>query len=976
MQKRNSKIEQVIDAIVQCDSEIVYALQHKVRKKEIERNENMKKIVVTEKPLVAREYAKVLGVEGNHDGYIENDEWIITWCVGHLVTLSYPEAYDPDLKEWKDETLPFLPKQYKYEVIANVRKQFNTVKQLYNRSDISTIYFAGDSGREGIYIQALVRNAAGHTNGIDERVVWIDSQTEEEILNGIRDAKPYSAYSKMIASGYERAIEDYATGINFSRMLSIRYGHLANNYAATKKYRPIAVGRVMTCVLGMIVDREREIENFHVTPFYKIHNTLNGIDAEWKAVSSSRMYNSSKLYSDTGFKDDADCKEFIRTLPSCIKIEKLEKKIEKKGAPFLFNLAELQGECTKRFKISPDETLQIAQSLYEKKLTTYPRTDSRVLSTAVAMEIGKNLSGLANGYTGDCAQTAQELVNKQAFKDIARTKYTDDSKVTDHYAIIPTGSGYSSLNGLSDLEKNVFDLIVRRFLSIFMPPAEYQTVKMTEDAGGEKFFASAKVLLSPGYMEIAGLPANDKKADISVFNSLAEGQEYAASYSTKKGETAPPKRYTSGSMVLVMENAGNLIEDEELRAQIKSTGIGTSATRAEIIKKLITLEYISLNKKTQILTPAPLGNIIYEIVAHTIPDLLNPKMTASWEKGLDGIYSGEITCEAYRANLEDYVRKEIEKIRNESDTEGMLKGLERYKNKNAFVSKELDIPCPVCGGKIKTTTYGCLCSNYKKDATAEELCEKKACNFGIGQIAGKQLSEKEITELLRTGKSPLLKGFKGKSGKPFDARLKLIVDRSENGVPVPKLSFLFNEPEKTDILCPECNKPLIITKFGYGCSSYKSKEDPGCGFFVPVEICGYKLNTTDVKELVLNGILKGKTFISKQKKKFTADLKLMKQDGKYSAKFEFPEQQEEQSKIPCPKCGKMLMKGKWNYECKDCGYKISHSVAKKEIPEKEMKDLILGKQTDMIKGFTSKAGKKFNACLKADENGKISFVFD
>lgn len=836
----------------------------------------MKKIIVTEKPSVARTFAEVLHVKGNHDGYIENEEWIITWCVGHLVTLSYPERYDESYKEWKEETLPFLPSKYKYEVIEDVKKQFNVIKKLYNRSDVNAIYYAGDPGREGIYIQALVRSLAGCKQGIDEKVVWIDSQTELEIKRGIREAKPYSAYRNLINSGYERAVEDYASGINLSRMLSIRYGRYANQYAAAKKYRPVAVGRVMTCVLGMIVSREREIENFKVTPFYKIESNVNGIDAEWKAIQGSRMFQSPLLYNDTGFKEENDAQRFMQSLPSSVTIEKIEKKTEKKFAPKLFNLAELQSECTKQFKMSPDQTLEVAQLLYEKKLTTYPRTDSRVLSSAIAEEIRKNIAGIANGYEGDCKSVATQILSSNYSSIVKNIRYTDDSKVTDHYAIIPTGSGFGNISSLSERERNVYELVVKRFLSIFLPAAEYLTVKLIEDAGGEKFFATAKALQSPGYLLIAGIPSKENTPDISVFSSLIEGRQYPVSYSVKKGETAPPKRYTSGSMILAMENAGNLIEDDELRAQIKGSGIGTSATRAETIKKLVKNEYILLNSKTQVLTPAPLGNIIYEIVNDTIPDLLNPRMTASWEKGLESIAEGKIDATDYRKKMEDYIRREVNAIKTKTDDGSLLRKLDGYKSKNAFVSEELSAACPICGANVKTTSYGCVCTSYKKDATDTELRTKQACKFGIGQIAGKTLSSKNMSDLITRGNTEEIKGFKSKSGKSFAAKLKMTLIE-EDGITKPKIEFEFTEPKESNISCPTCNNPLV--------------------------------------------------------------------------------------------------KDKWNFSC-SCGYKISHFIAKKDIPDEEIKRLIAGERTNLIKGFISKNGKRFNAYLKINPEGTIEFEFE
>ena len=838
----------------------------------------MKSLIITEKPSVGRTFAETLHVTGNQDGYIENDKWIITWCVGHLIALSYPEAYDPALKEWHEETLPFLPSKYKYEIIKQFRNQFNIIKSLCNRKDVEQIYYAGDSAREGIYIQALVRAAVGHDSNVIEKVVWIHSQTGDEILRGIREAKPYSEYQNLIDSGYERAIEDYASGINFSRMLSVKYGRTANRYAGTKNYRPIAVGRVMTCVLGMVVFREREIESFQVTPFYKVISNVSGIEAEWKVIETSRAYQAPELYGDNGFREELFAADFIDTLPNIVTIEKIEKKIEKKHAPNLFNLAELQNECTKRFKLSPDKTLDIAQNLYEKKLTTYPRTDARVLSTAIAKEIRKNLSGISNKCPiSDCASVANEIIQKNADRNLSDTRYTDDTKVSDHYAIIPTGEGFGNFSGLKAEEKNVLELILRRFLSIFLPPAEYNVVKLTEDAGGEKFFASTKILQSPGYLSVAGLPKDAKEPAVDL-SSLTECKSYPAEYSIKKGETTPPKRYTSGSMVLAMENAGNLIEDEELRAQIKNTGIGTSSTRAETIKKLIKQEYLQLNPKTQVLTPAPMGNIIYVIVENTIPALLNPRMTASWEKGLEEIVAGRVSASEYRKKLEDYIRKEVNAIKTKPADSEIIASLEQYKGKNAHISKDLSVPCPICGCVLQTTKFGCICTKYKKEATQEELEEKKYCQFGIYQISGKTLSPDNIETLLSTGLLPETKGFKSKKGTPFSAALS------------------------------------------------------------------FKTTVTD-----------GRTC------------------GEIS--FVFPEKEEpKESSISCPKCGTHMVKDTWNYTCA-CGYKLSHVVAKKAVGETEIKKLISDGRTDLIKGFVSKNGKKFDAVLVLDKDGKVQFEF-
>ena len=646
-----------------------------------------KKVIVTEKPSVAQEFAKVLGVTGRKDGYIENDEYIITWCVGHLIEMAYPEVYDPELKKWDVDMLPFLPQKYIYQVIPEVKKQFNVIKKIYNSSGISCIYYAGDPAREGIYIQMLVRQEAGHNPNAKELVIWIDSQTEEEILRGIKEACPLSDKKLLADSGYMRAIEDYAFGINFTRLLTLKYGNLLNNACGGTHRGSLAVGRVMTCVLGMVVKREREIENFVPTPFYKITNTLtaNGgqIAATWKVTPASKYNNSDKLYNETGFLKKEDAQQMIKELPDKITIENIEMEEEKKTAPLLFNLAELQAECSKKIKISPDETLEVAQSLYEKKLTTYPRTDARVLSTAIAKVIDENIRGL------EAVEPVNGVVNKILqsgnWKNIANTKYTDDSKVSDHYALIPTGNIHEVEN-LSEREKKVYDLIVRRFLSIFCPPATYSKVRLTESAGTEKFYATAKVLSKAGYLAVTGVPEQKEGTEEikKAIESMTKGSVYDSSYSIECGETKPPKRYTSGTIVLAMENAGQLIEDEELRAQIKGSGIGTSATRAETIKKLVANDYLSLNKKTQVLTPAMYGNMVYETVDLTMSDLLSPKMTASWEKGLDGIVSGKVTQQEYRNKLETYIRKKCSDLKNEDKCHEISERIKKFAKVKEF----------------------------------------------------------------------------------------------------------------------------------------------------------------------------------------------------------------------------------------------------------------------------------------------------
>ncbi len=649
-----------------------------------------KKLIITEKPSVAMEFAKVLKITTKRkDGYLESEEWIITWCVGHLVTMSYPEKYDEKLKYWRLDTLPFIPKEWKYEIIPQVQKQFNIVQNLLQREDVEVIYNAGDSGREGEYIQRLVFMMAKPNPKAKMKRVWIDSQTEEEILRGIREAKDLSEYDSLSDSAYLRAKEDYLIGINFSRLLSIIYGrNLANKINEDRA--SISVGRVMTCVLGMVVSREREIRNFKKTKYYKIRGLFgdkeSSFKAEWKVNENSKMFESPKLYNESGFKKENDAKEFIKSLAGkSAKIVELKKSKQKENPPLLFNLAEIQNQCTKRFKIKPDETLEIIQNLYEKKLVTYPRTDARVLSTAVAKEITKNLNGLARGYKDEEVQGyIKKMVDEKYSTNLVKTKYVNDSKITDHYAIIPTGQGFENFNNLPELHKKVYKVIVNRFLAIFYPPAEYQKIQVTLEIENEEkkenFYASEKVCIKQGFLEILkpDKTNNKKKEDsknnneenddeqennIEILKSLKKGQVLEAqNYELKEAETSPPSRYNSGSIILAMENAGKLIEDEELREQIKGAGIGTSATRAEIIKKLEKIKYIDINKKTQIITPTLKGETIYDIVYQSMPDMLNPKLTASWEKGLDMVAKKEIKPDVFMDKLVNYINSKFNKL--------------------------------------------------------------------------------------------------------------------------------------------------------------------------------------------------------------------------------------------------------------------------------------------------------------------------
>ena len=641
-----------------------------------------KKLYIAEKPSVALEFARVLGISGKREnGYVEDENNVVTWCVGHLVTMSYPEAYDPAMKKWSMNTLPFIPEEWKYQVIESSKKQYDVVARLLNRKDVDTIYVCTDSGREGEYIYRLVRQEA-HVSGKDERRVWIDSQTEEEIKRGIREAKPLSEYDALAGAAYLRAKEDYLMGINFSRALTLKFGPMIAS-TIQAKYAVVSVGRVMTCVLGMVVRREREIRSFVPTPFYRVVAGFKKDDAvlegEWRAVEGSAYFESPLLYKENGFRKKEDAEKLIASLKTTEPYQGVvlssEKKTEKKNAPLLFNLAELQNECAKRFKKSPDETLEIAQELYEKKLTTYPRTDARVLSSAVAKEIAGNLKGIRS--LPELGTFAGEILDKGLYKGIANTQYTDDKKITDHYALIPTGQGLSALNSLDPVKRSVYELIVRRFLAIFYPPAVYEKYNVKTAIGKENFFSSARILKSPGYLQVYGNTqegeAEENAALYGLFSGLKKGDVlFVESLNIREGETSAPKRYNSGSLILAMENAGQLIEDEDLRAQIKGSGIGTSATRAEILKKLNTIHYIKINKKTQVVTPELFGELVYDTVDVSMRQLLNPELTASWEKGLSYVAEGSITTDEYMDKLSGFVIRRTSAVKGLND-QGVLR---------------------------------------------------------------------------------------------------------------------------------------------------------------------------------------------------------------------------------------------------------------------------------------------------------------
>lgn len=679
----------------------------------------MKNLYIAEKPSVAREFAKALGVKGadsagGRDGFIETEDSVVTWCVGHLVTMSYPDAYDPELKRWSMSTIPFVPTEYKYEVIGSSSRQFNTVKRLLNREDVGCIYVCTDSGREGEYIYRLVDSMAGVPSDKEKRRVWIDSQTEEEILRGIKEAKELSCYDNLSASAYLRAREDYLMGINFSRALTLKYSQTVKNYLKTDKC-VIAVGRVMTCVLGMIVKREREIREFIPTPFYRVVAVMDGFEAEWKAVDGSAYQDSPLLYKENGFKSKKSADKLIAELesvpPLSMLISRLDKKTEKKAPPMLYNLAELQNDCSRLFKISPTDTLAIVQELYEKKLVTYPRTDARVLSSAVAREISKNIGGLRQYEP--LASYAGHIIEQGGYKKISGSKYVNDKLITDHYAIIPTGQGLGSLKSVSDIARRVYDIVARRFLSIFYPAAEYEKTSLVmtrniitvgamdaeEHEKTEHFYANFKRLKKQGYLQIAKTQSVDKKNDdenlslkaLEKLGTLKKGDVLmASSFVVKEGETTPPKRYSSGTLILAMENAGQFIEDEELRSRIKGSGIGTSATRDSIITKLINNKYITLNKKTQIVTPTFLGEIIYDVVYYSINSLLRAEMTASWEKGLSGVAEGTISGDEYTDKMNSFVIRNTELVKgldNQYNLTYVFDKVKPYYNKKKTVGK-------------------------------------------------------------------------------------------------------------------------------------------------------------------------------------------------------------------------------------------------------------------------------------------------
>lgn len=952
-----------------------------------------KKLIITEKPSVARDFARVLGVSGNKNGSIENDKYVISWCYGHLVEMSYPESYDAKYKTWRLEDLPFLPKDYKYNVIESAKDQYAVVNSLLHREDIDTVYWAGDSGKEGQTIEENIRNFGGVREGMTELRVWIDSQTDEEILRGIREAKPMSEYERLGKSGIMRTIEDYSLGINFSRALSVKYGRMINDAAATSSYTAIAIGRVMTCVLGMVVNREREIRDFVETPFYRILGsfTENNFKCEWKAVSGSKYFESPLLYKENGFKKKESAEKLIDELSGKeAVIDSIESSMSKKRAPLLFNLAELQSECSKIFKISPADTLNVVQELYEKKLTTYPRTDARVLTTAVAKEISKNIKGLLQYQ--EVSSFAKNILDNRLYAGIEKTAYTDDSKVTDHYAIIPTGQT-QALGSLSELAKSVYKLIAKRFLSIFYPAAEYKVVKLSVLVDSEAFSSSAKVLVKKGYLEVSGLSLKDNddndndennaKEELIAFADTAKKGDtiLVNGYEIKEGKTSPPKRYTSGNLILAMENAGNLIEDEELREQIKKSGIGTSATRGEILDKLVRIKYLNQNSKTQIISPEKLGEMIYEVVKLTTPSLLNPEMTANWEMGLEGIINGTVDDVLYRQKLEDYIRRETTKMISTDLTYDIAGNINRFTGKDSkgiATRRPLGLKCPLCGGELTTTSFGYGCSNYFE--------KENKCSFSVGKVAGLDLSEEDFRDLITNQKTKVLSGFQTKNKRTFSAALKL-----ETNAQTGQLGLVFEfddvEPEYyEDLTCPVCKGRLMKTGFGTVCEN-RSKEEHGCHFSIG-EILGKKLSEEDLRDLVTKGetqVIKG--FKSKSNSLFSAKLKLATNEaGRMGIAFDFEGIEPDYVKdVKCPDCGGRILKKGSGFGCENfdaqnpesCKFYIG-KIASKNLSESNVVELLTEGKTKTIRGFKGKSGKKFDSCLVLTKNeaGKAAISFD
>ncbi len=938
------------------------------------------KVIVTEKPSVARTFAKVLGARNQNKGYYEGNGFVISWCLGHLVEMSYPEKYDISLKNWSLDPLPFVPAKYKYQVIeqAEVKKQFQIIQRLYNSSNTEIIYYAPDPAREGIYIASLVRMLSGVRPGVEERVVWIDSQTEEEIIRGIEQAKPLREYQPLIESGFARAKGDYLVGINFTRALSLRYGHDIGK-AVFHKPVVVAVGRVMSCTLGIVTKREREILNFKSTPFFRVIANFCGISAEWRAVLPSRFKDSPLLYKENGFLEESKAKEFSQSFfGKPLVIGRVERKNVRKQAPTLFNIEELQNECSKTLKLSPSETLAVAQSLYEKKLTTYPRTSARVLSEAIAKVIEANIKGLTEltDYE-EIKESAEAILEKRAHIGIEKTSYVNDKKIEDHYAIIPTG--YTrNIENLTSIEKSVYCMIAKRFLSIFYEPAIFENITLQAYCGEEPFFTQTHVLKEKGYLELMGIEKDiQKEAFAQKLLSMQEGMSFSnVDFHIEKGKTSPPKRYTSGSLILAMENAGKLIEEEELRNQIKGSGIGTSATRADTISKLISIGTLSLDKKTQIIRPTNFGNIVFDLLCMVLPSLLSPKMTASWETGLSQIAAGTISEAVYMSKFNEYVKREVRKIKEADIKQALDSSIATFQLEDEF---EIKRPCPRCCGTLMINKVGDIsCSNYKAD--------KSGCNFYLStKPFHKQLSKKQILSLLDGNTLKNVKGLKKKDGTTFQASLMY---KEEKIVIAPYEIEYLNTP------CPICKKRIIVNDYYAFCEGHNQEDPSSCSFHINRVLCKKKISNDQLEKLIKyrwSDLIYG--FKSKDNKNFKAKLKLLCDEHNfYNLAFDFgkknttlskntalqgnakyaPNNTAIDSKYTCPKCGAILKKAQKEYVCAVCHYNLPTCFEGLILSDDLIESLLHKEITKWV--YLTIKGRQKAVKLKLDNTGTIVIV--
>lgn len=893
-----------------------------------------KTIFITEKPSVAQDYKRVLKVSsgGKTNGYIEGHspvlgkDVIITWAVGHLIAISQPEKQNPAWEgAWKKENLPMIPNSFKYEPIKNTYSQYKVIKEQYTRKDIDAIYYAGDSGREGIYIQALIRNQVFKTSPkVEERVVWLNSTTDESIIKGIQEAKPYTHYQSMIDSGYMRAISDWLIGMNFTESFTLTSNTLIN------------VGRVMTPTLAMVVNRQYEIDNFHKTPYFGIKADNF---ASWKAVNGSRFFESDDLYNENGFlkkeKSQALCSEFNTDKKLMVFDTKITTKTE--YAPYLFNLADLQAYCTKHFKISPAKALEIVQSLYEKKFTTYPRTDCRFLSSAVATDLKKQ------GY------------------DVPK-RYVDDSKVTDHYALIPTFHG--NANELDGTEKSVYNVILERFTNTMLPPYIYDAVSVTYiHRNGEKFFENYRIIKQLGF-KANSKDTEEEKAENKSNNDEAvstkpvpqKGDVISVNnFSIHEMETKPPVAYTTGSLILAMEKAGKLIEDEELREQIKTCGIGTSATRAGIIDKLVARKYITVDNKQKV-APTEFGKSIIPIIALYDKALVSPEKTADMEASLNAVATSKLSKEGYLEKIVYYVSRTTQRILDENKL-----NLSAFSTTSDKVTMSKELTCPCCGDKMKVGKFGWYCG----------------CKFSIGlEISEHKMKEKDVEDLCAKGRTKKL-SFKSKSGKPFTAylavdtaehKVKFVFDEAPTGdksaSEEDKTKFAETRPKKV-FACPICNQTMNSGTSGLYCD---------CGLRIYREISGHKMTAKEIETLFACGRLDDLSFISRAGKPFAASLVLDKEAKKTA--FEFSDSDSNTASAAqnepkhsgkvykCPCCGGQVKGEKYGWHC-SCGFSLGYDVCGEKMTEEDIEGLCTNGSTN-THTFRSKKGKQFRASLSVD----------